>query len=137
MTEALAAGLTHRMEYTVPPERTVPHILPEAPGFAEMPDVLATGYMVAIIEWACVESIKDHLGEDDLTLGTHVDLTHQAPTVPGSMVTIDVTVTHADRRSLEFAVEARDEHAVISVGTHKRGIVSRSRFDERIAAQAG
>lgn len=136
MIESLTPGLTHRMEYTVPPERTVPHILPEAPGFAEMPDVLATGYMVAIIEWACVESVQDHLGADDLTLGTHVDLSHQAPTVPGSTVTVDVTLTRAEGRTLEFAVEARDEHAVISVGTHKRGVVSRARFDDRIAAQS-
>ena len=136
MKDTLRPGLTHTMRYTMPDNRTVPHLLPVSPGFATMPEVLATGYMVGILEWACVEAIQDHLDPGDLTLGTHVDLSHEAPTVPGSTITVDVRVVEVEGRSLVFEVEARDEHAVISRGAHRRGVVDRGRFDDRIARQA-
>lgn len=133
MHDTLAPGIRHTMTYTVPRDRTVPHLLPESPGFGEMPEVLATGYMVGIIEWACVEAIADHLDEGELTLGTHVDLTHQSASVPGSVLTIDVEVTDVDGRSLTFEIEARDEKAVISTGRHQRGVVDRARFEASVA----
>lgn len=132
MKDTLRPGLTHTMRYRVPADRTVPHLLPEAAGFATMPDVLATGYLVGIIEWACVECIEGHLDEGELTLGTHVDLSHDAPTVPGSTVIVDVTLAAVQRRSLTFEITARDEHAVISTGAHRRGVVDRARFVGRL-----
>lgn len=101
-----------------------------------MPEVLATGFMVGIIEWACMEALQGHLDDGELTLGTHVDLSHDSPTVPGSTVTIDVRRVEVDGRSLTFEVSARDEHAAISSGLHRRGVVNRERFQNRIARQA-
>ncbi len=137
MKDSLKPGLTHTKHYQVPVERTVPYLLPEAPGFVEMPEVLATGYMVGIIEWTCLEALEGHLGEGELTVGTHVDLSHQAPTVPGATVTIDVTLIEVAGRTLTFEVEARDEQAVISVGRHQRGIIDRTRFEARLALHSG
>lgn len=74
MKDTLTPGITHTMRYTVPNNRTVPHLLPESSDFAAMPQVLATGYMVGIIEWACIEALHGHLETGELTLGTHVDL---------------------------------------------------------------
>lgn len=128
MKDTLAPGITHTMRYTVPPERTVPHLLPESPDFAAMPEVLATGYMVGIIEWACIEALREHLDEGEITLGTHVDLSHVAPTTPGSTVTVNVRLVEVDRRALTFEIEARDEYATISTGRHGRGVVQRERF---------
>lgn len=133
MKDTLAPGIAHTMRFTVPEDRTVPHLLPESPDFAAMPEVLATGYMVGIIEWACIEALHGHLEDGELTLGTHVDLSHQAPTVPGGTVTIDVRLVEVDGRALTFEVEARDEHAVISVGRHQRGVIDRDRFAGRLA----
>ena len=136
MKDTLRPGIAHTMRYEVPAERTVPHLLPEASDFGSMPEVLATGYMVGIIEWACMEALRDHLDDSELTLGIHVDLSHDAPTLPGSTVIIDVTVTEVDGRAVTFDVAARDEHAVISTGTHRRGVVDRDRFAARLARQA-
>lgn len=133
MKDTLKPGLAHTLRYTVPAERTVPHLLPESPHFTPMPSVLATGYMVGILEWACMEAFQGHLDDDELTLGTHVDLSHEAPTVPGGTVTIDVRLAEVDGRALTFEVEARDEHAVISTGRHGRGVVNRERFEGRLA----
>ncbi len=136
MRETLCPGVSHTMSYSVPENRTVPHLLPESPEFASMPEVLATGYMIGIIEWACIEALHGHLDDTELTLGSHVDLSHQAPTVPGSTVTVEVTLTEVEGRSLAFDVTASDEHAVISTGTHRRGVVDRERFTASLARQS-
>lgn len=135
MKDTLRPGLIHTMRYQVPRDRTVPHLLPESPDFAGMPEVLATGYMIGIIEWACTEALHGHLDDGELTLGTHVDLSHRAPTVPGATVTVDVTLIEVDGRTLHFGIQARDEQAVISTGTHQRGVIDRSRFESRLARQ--
>lgn len=137
MKDTLRPGLTHTMTYVVPPSRTVPHLLPEAGDFADMPQVLATGYLVAIVEWACIEAVKAHLDVGELTLGTHVDLSHDAPTVPGGTVTIDVKLSGVEGRALVFDVAAHDDHAVVSSGTHRRGVVDRDRFESRLPRPGG
>ncbi|AGT04464.1 hypothetical protein cgp_0542 [Corynebacterium glutamicum MB001] len=132
MKETLTTGLTHQMTYIVPANRTVPHLLPEAAEFETMPDVLATGYMVGIIEWACMELLRPHLDDGEISLGTHVNFSHAAPTVPGSTVTIDVEVTEINRRAVTFNITAADEFATISTGTHQRGVVNREKFVSRL-----
>lgn len=54
MKPTLRPGLTGRLEYVVPAERTVPYLLPEAEEFTVLPEVLATGYLVGIVEWTCM-----------------------------------------------------------------------------------
>lgn len=132
MKETLTTGLTHQMTYIVPANRTVPHLLPEAAEFETMPDVLATGYMVGIIEWACMELLRPHLDDGEISLGTHVNFSHAAPTVPGSTVTIDVEVTEINRRAVTFNITAADEFATINTGTHQRGVVNREKFVSRL-----
>ncbi len=132
MKDTLRPGIRHTMAYAVPEHRTVPNLLPESADFAAMPHVLATGYMVGIIEWACMEALHGHLDDGEITLGTHVDLSHVAPTLPGSTVTVDVEVTGVERRTVTFDVVARDENAVISTGSHQRGVVDRGRFEGRL-----
>jgi len=137
MKDTLRPGLAHTMRYQVPENRTVPHLLPESADFAAMPGVLATGYLVGIIEWACIETLHGHLDDHELTLGTHVNLSHRAPTTPGSTVTISVKLAEVNGRSLTFEVEAGDEHAVISSGLHQRGVVDRDRFEARLGRNRG
>ena len=132
MKDTLQPGITHTMTYKVPDNRTVPNLLPEAPEFVAMPEVLATGYMVGIIELACMQALHGHLDEDEITLGTQVNFSHAAPTVPGSTVTVDVKLTDVDRRALTFEIESRDENATISTGTHQRGVANRERFESRL-----
>ena len=76
MKDSLTTGIEHTMTYAVPANRTVPNLLPEASDFTTMPEVLATGYMVGIIEWACMEAIRDHLDEGEISLGTPVNFSH-------------------------------------------------------------
>lgn len=83
MKQTLRPGLNGRLEYVVPPERTVPHLLPESEEFTALPEVLATGYLVGMLEWACMRALAGHLDEDEATLGVHIDASHEVPTPPG------------------------------------------------------
>ena len=53
MNPQLRPGITYRLQYKVPVEKTVPNIYPEFAEFREMPEVFATGFMVSLIEGAC------------------------------------------------------------------------------------
>jgi fluoroacetyl-CoA thioesterase len=134
--ETLRPGLTARLEYVVPAERTVPHLLPEAAEFTALPDILATGYLVGIVEWACIRAVAEHLDAGEQTLGVHVDITHDAPTPPGTTVTVEVELTGVEGRQLAFAIQARDDNAVISRGIHRRAAITTSRFQARLKARA-
>ena len=132
MKGTLRPGLTARLAYPVPATRTVGKLLPESAEFAALPEVLATGYLVGLVEWACMRALAGHLDPEERTLGIHVDLSHEAPTPPGSTVAIAVELTAIDGRQLTFAVEARDEAAVIARGTHRRAVIDLARFERRL-----
>lgn len=132
MRDTLRPGLTATLTYTVPPERTVPHLLPESDAFAAMPRVLATGYLVGIVEWTCMLALDGHLDDTEQTLGVHVDLSHDAPTPPQATLTVDVGLTEVDRRQLTFTVHAYDDVATICRGTHRRAVIDTERFRTRL-----
>ena len=91
MRESLQPGLTGEFEFVVPPTKTVPHLYPEAPEFQAMPEVFATGFMVGLIEWACIQALCPHLDwPREQTVGTHVDLSHTAATPTGFTVKVKV-----------------------------------------------
>lgn len=135
MRPTLEPGLDATLSYQVPAERTVPHLLPESAEFAAMPHVLATGYLVGLVEWTCMQALAPHLDPGERTLGVRVDLTHEAPTPPGSTITIDVTLTTIEGRKLTFDVIARDEAAVICRGRHRRAVVELDRFTTGLNAR--
>jgi fluoroacetyl-CoA thioesterase len=130
----LQPGLQGTFRYRVPGSKTVPCIYPEAPDFQMMPAVLATGYLVALCEWACVELIKPHLDWPlEQTLGTHVNLSHLAATPPGLEVEITVRLTAVEGRKLTFAVNAHDGVDKITEGTHERHAIDAGRFARKVA----
>lgn len=135
MRESLRPGIVGRLEYQVPVERTVPHLLPEAEHFAALPEVLATGYLVGIVEWTCVRTLDGHLADGEQTLGVHVDLSHDAPTPPGCLLVVEVELTAVEGRQLTFAVHAYDDAATVCRGTHRRAVVDGARFRARLRAR--
>ncbi len=138
MKPTLQPGLTFTFRYTVPPTRTVPHLYPESELFRAMPDVFATGYLVGLVEWACIDAIKPHLDwPAEMTLGTHVDLSHAAATPPGLTVTVTGRLVAIDGRRLTFEVSAHDGVDTICTGRHERVLVDAARFVERTARKRG
>ncbi len=134
MKNTLRPGLEGTFRYRVPASKTVPRIYPEAPDFQLMPAVFATGYLVALAEWACIELVKPHLDwPREQSLGTHVNLSHTAATPPGLTVEVRTRLTAVEGRKLTFAVSAHDGIDPISEGTHERQVISAERFMARIA----
>ena len=137
MKPTLKAGLKHRFSYAVPLTKTVPHLYPEAPEFQAMPLVFATGFMVGFIEWACIQAVNPHLDwPREQTVGTHVDVSHDAATPPGLEVRACVRLVEVDGRRLVFEVEASDGVDVISRGRHERFVVDAGKFAHKAKQKA-
>jgi len=135
--DSLRAGLEGTFRYRVPESKTVPRIYEEAADFQMMPAVLATGYLVALAEWACIELVKPHLDwPREQTLGTHVSLSHLAATPPGLTVQVHARLAAVDGRKLSFAIHASDGVDTVSEGTHERHVIGAGRFAEKVAAKA-
>jgi fluoroacetyl-CoA thioesterase len=129
----LHAGIEQVLRYRVPLHRTVPALLPEATEFAAMPAVLATGFLVGLLEWTCMRAVAPFLDVPrELTLGTHIDVSHCAPTPPGATLTLQARLTHVHGRRLCFEVQAHDGVEVISRGIHERFVVERDAFLDKV-----
>jgi fluoroacetyl-CoA thioesterase len=136
MKSTLKPSLTHRFTYRVPPEKTVPFLYPEATDFAEMPSVFATGFMVGLMEWTCIQLMAPHLEAGEGSLGVHIDVSHAAATPPGLIVTVDAECLATDGRRLTFLVRAHDGVDLIGEGRHERVVVRWDRFNARVADKA-
>lgn len=133
MKPSLKPGLTFAFSYKVPENKTVPFLFPEAPQFQEMPQVLATGYMVGLVEWACIEAINPHLDwPSEQSVGILVNLDHTAATPPGLTVTIKGTLVTVEGRKLTFSIEGDDGIDRICRGTHQRFVINAERFNQSV-----
>lgn len=135
MKNTLTAGLEHTFSFTVTREKTVPFVYPESDLFREMPEVFATAFMVGFMEWACMEALRPYLEEGERTLGTMINVTHQAATPPGLTVTARVKCLEVDGKRTVWEVEAHDGVDLIGKGTHERFTVNHDKFSARVAAK--
>ena len=129
-------GLKHSFSYTVPAGKTVPHLYEESPELAEMPEVFATGFMVGLMEWTCVQLLRPHLDPGERSLGVNIDVTHKAATPFGFSISVDAECIEVRGPRAKFAVRAHDGIDEIGSGTHERFIVSWDRFNKSVAAKA-
>jgi fluoroacetyl-CoA thioesterase len=134
MRDSLKPGIRHAFTYQVSETKTVPALYPEAPEFQAMPRVFATGFLVGLVEWTCIQAVNPHLDwPREQTVGTRIDLEHSAPTPPGCPVTVEVELVEVDKRRLRFRFAARDDAAAVGEGTHERFVVDAERFNARLS----
>jgi fluoroacetyl-CoA thioesterase len=127
MTDLLAnvaPGLTGEAETVVTPEITVGGHVPG------MPMVYGTPFMILLMEIASSRAIAPHLPEGFVSVGTHVDVRHLAPTPLGRTVMASARVIEKRRTSVVFSVEARDGERLIGEGRHRRGVVDGRGFGD-------
>jgi fluoroacetyl-CoA thioesterase len=137
MKDTLRPCLTFEFKFRVPENKTVPYIYPESPEFQLMPKVLATGYMVGLLEWACLRAVIPHLDwPNEQTVGTLVNFTHSAATPPGLTVTVRGKLEKVEGRKLSFSVVADDGIDKISEGTHERFVIDAAKFNSKLAEKA-
>ena len=135
MKPSLTQGLKHSFSYQVPPTKTVPHLYDEAPQLQVMPDVFATGFLVGLMEWTCVQLLEPHLDEGEGSLGTHIDVSHKSATPVGFTVTVEPECIELRGPRAKFKVSAHDGVDEIGAGTHERFIVAWDRFNRGVAAK--
>ena len=95
-------------------------------------DVLSTPNLIQLIEEAALQCVLPTMTEGQITLGTHFEIAHLAPSPVGLIIRVEVEVIAIDGRRITFAVTAFDEREKIADGTHERYITDRSKFLERI-----
>lgn len=135
MKPVLHVGDQHVFSYRVPREKTVPFLYSESPDFTAMPEVFATGFMVGLVEWTCLDHLRVCLEPGEGSLGIAIDVTHTAPTLPGMTVTVTATVEAVEGRRVAWRVSARDEVDPIGEGRHERMVVAWDRFGKKLAAK--
>jgi len=134
MKSSLQPGLTHTLKFKIPENKTVPHLYPESPEFQAMPNVLATGFMVGLFEWTCIQAINPHIDwPREQSVGIDVKLNHIAATPPGLTVTVNVKLEEVEGRKLVFSIVADDGIDKISEGTHDRFIIDAAKFNAKMA----
>ena len=123
-------GMKGRAEAVVTQENTA-----QAVGSGLVP-VFATPYMIALMENAAVQAVQPALAADEGTVGTRLDVTHDAATPVGMKVWAEAEVTAVEGRKLTFTVTAYDEAGKIGGGSHERFIIKTEKFLARAQAKA-
>ena len=118
----LKVGMKGRAETVVVPENTA-----QAVGSGLVP-VFATPYMIALMENAAVNAVQAQLAAGEGTVGTRLDVTHDAATPVGMKVWAQAEVTAVEGRRITFAVSAFDGRERIGGGVHQRFIIQSERF---------
>jgi len=133
MNDTLKAGLDYELRFRVPESKTVPALYPESAEFQAMPRVLATGYMVGLIEWACIQAVNPYIDwPNEQTVGISINVNHTATTPPGLEVSARVKLVEVDGKRLVFETELNDGVDTISKGTHERFIIDAEKFNLKI-----
>jgi len=136
MSTAIVPGITHTLSLEVNDRLLVTAFMPHFSGFADLPPVFATAFMVGFMEWACIEALKPYLLDGENTVGTHVYLSHVAPTPLGMKVTAQVELVEVKGRTLRFRVDCYDECDLIGSGFHERTVIDTVRFMARVRRKA-
>lgn len=94
----------------------------------DLPKVLSTPDMIAAMETASYQCLLPALPEGKITVGTHVNVSHDLAVPIGTEVTITAVLREIDRRRLTFDVMAASEKGQVGAGTHTRFIVDIDAF---------
>ncbi len=90
--------------------------------------VMGTPALLALMEEACVDAVRDELADGQTSVGAWVELEHMAPSKVGAKVEATATLTAVEGRKLSFTAEAHDGETLIGRASLSRVISDRSRF---------
>lgn len=117
-------GTKCRLEQTVTEELTAAAI-----GSGALP-VFGTPFMSAMMENAAMTCLQGFLEDIQGSVGTRLDVSHDAPTPIGMKVwaEAEITAVSENGKMVDFAVKAWDEKGPIGHGVHTRAIINNERF---------
>jgi predicted thioesterase len=95
--------------------------------------VLATPRLLAWCEEVTVAALAAHLGPDQSSVGTRVQLEHLHATPVGGSLQVTAQLVHVDGRLLRFEVTGEDDTGtLVGHGQVTRVVVDRARFLGRL-----
>ena len=117
-------GTKCQLEQTVTEELTA-----AAVGSGALP-VFGTPFMAAMMENAAMTCLQNFLEEGPGSVGTHLEISHDAPTPIGMNVwaEAEITAVSENGKMVDFTVKAWDEKGPIGSGTHTRAIINNDKF---------
>lgn len=118
----LTAGLKNTITLTVTPDLTADKV-----GSGAL-EVYSTPMMIAAMENCCLSCVSPYLEEGSTTVGTRINVTHDAASPVGAEITVECTLLEVDRRRLVFEVTAKCGEQTIGGGSHERFIVNAEKF---------
>lgn len=126
MKKTLISGVTGEARHRVVTENLVSYRKPGAP------HVLATPWLLYVMETAAYEAIRPHLDAGEASVGIGFNFEHLAATPAGDLVVANATVTAVDGNRISLDFEARDSHELIARGQHVRAVIDTDRFKRRL-----
>lgn len=92
--------------------------------------VFGTPFMIGMMENAALSCLQPFLADGQGSVGTHLNVSHDAPTPVGMTVWAEAEITHVSEngKMIDFKVSAWDEKGPIGSGTHTRAIINNDRF---------
>mgnify|MGYP001118982523 FL=1 len=124
-------GAKCQLEQTVTQELTA-----AAAGSGTLP-VFGTPFMAAMMENAALTVLQPFLEEGQGSVGTRLDIRHDAPTPVGMKVwaEAEITAVSENGRMVDFRVSAWDEKGPVGSGVHTRAIIWNERFLAKCAGK--
>ena len=92
--------------------------------------VFGTPFMIGMMENAALTCLQNFLEEGKGSVGTHLNVSHDAPTPVGMKVWAEAEIVNVSEngKMIDFQVKAWDEKGPIGSGTHTRAIINNERF---------
>ena len=117
-------GTKCQLEQTVTEELTA-----TAVGSGALP-VFGTPFMAAMMENAAMTCLQNFLEEGQGSVGTHLEISHDAPTPIGMNVwaEAEITAVSENGKMVDFTVKAWAEKGPSGSGTHTRAIIKNDKF---------
>lgn len=117
-------GTKCQVEQVVTPELTA-----SAVGSGALP-VFGTPFMLGMMENAALTCLQTFLEDGKGSVGTHLDVSHDAPTPVGMKVTAEAEIISVSEngKMVDFKVSAWDEKGPVGQGVHTRAIINSARF---------
>lgn len=100
-------------------------------GSGDVP-VLGTPALLALAESACVDAIAGDLPEGETSVGTWAEIEHLRATPLGQTVCAHATLIGHHGRRLEFKVTVEQDGEPVAKISHRRVLVDRDRFLDKL-----
>src|SRR5262245_63295592 len=102
MKSTLVPGLKAELRHRVVTQELLSTVYPGGP------PVLATPFLLGLMEHAAARAIQPHLDPDEASVGYGFEFHHLAPTPVGATVVATAEVTAVEKNMITLAIEARE-----------------------------